>query len=116
MQYCYDNVINNTKIGLLETYMLRCRIRETGVYYRYSLDEHLIVVLCIVKYMTVSGGAVQLFDRLPTHTPMKGSISWIGQVARDPKISSHFQHSIQKSKMEITIQWAATIAGLNMWH
>ena len=35
LQHCYDIVINNiyiyTKIGLLKTYMLRFRVRETGV-------------------------------------------------------------------------------------
>ena len=33
LQYCYDIVINNiyTQISLLKTYMLSCRVRETGV-------------------------------------------------------------------------------------
>ena len=36
LQYFYDIVINNiyrayTKVGLLKTYMLSCRVRETGV-------------------------------------------------------------------------------------
>ena len=33
LQYCYDIVINNiyTNVGLLKTYMLRCRVRETDV-------------------------------------------------------------------------------------
>ena len=33
LRYCYDIVINNIykKISLLKIYMLRCRVRETGV-------------------------------------------------------------------------------------